>query len=147
MTLIQNFNGLISIWEQRNRDDLPIREKLLKQSTSEAFAEISFEQIKQIVGLADLAPVIDLNERVIKITDDLILEYYDFLQHFTKIAKSHINKKILKDYGSVLTIEANKSPLFFEILERSPEVNYEKLSILFGQPAQEIKARYLTGYE
>jgi hypothetical protein len=66
---------------------------------------------------------------------------------FPKSVKPLIKSKIIKHYGSVLTIEPNESPMFYDMLEKSPEVNYKLLSQLFGQPPESIKARYKTGYE
>lgn len=145
--MVQNYNSLINIWEKRNNLERPLRERLLKESSSKAYAQIDYQQIVSIIGLADLVALIDLTELAVKNTDDLIIELYDFLIKFPKLAKPFIKKNIIKHYGSILTVEPNDNPMFYDILKRSPEVNCDILSELIGKSPESIKARYKTGYE
>lgn len=146
-TMIINYNCLLEIWEERNLRARPIREKVMQRFPNKALADINIDQIAEItecVGIINLLSLIDLTEKIIKLTDDIIVELSDFLLNFPKLAKSLIKKDKLKKYGSI--IEYNNENIL-EFIIKSPEVNYLALSKVFGQSPEEIKKRYQTGYE
>lgn len=108
---------------------------------------IDREQIFESVGASNFISLIDLNERAIRFTDDLIMELNDFMKEFPDIGKSLVNTKKLKRYGTILTFSSNENPTLIDIIKKSPEVDYEILSELFGRPAEEIRKEYRSVYE
>ena len=105
------------------------------------------EEIKTYVDAAKLLMLIDLTERVVTLTDDILLELDDFLSEFPKYAKQIINIKRLKKYGSILTYSNNGNQKLLSLLERVPTVDFSSVESLYGQAADEIKEKYKTGYE
>jgi hypothetical protein len=145
--MVSNYNYILKLWEQRNDINQAFKEKLLQAHGNNAHMTLSINDVIHAVGRADVVILIDLNERVIKLTDDLIRETDDFLSKFPKYAKSKIKHKRLKKYGSVLTYSNNDNKKLLEIIERSPEVDFSTVEDLFGSTSDEIKKRHETGYE
>jgi hypothetical protein len=145
--MVSNYNYILKLWEQRNDLNQAFKEKLLQAHGNNAHMKLSINDVIQAVGRADVVILIDLNERVIKLTDDLIRETDDFLSKFPKYAKSKIKYKRLKKYGSILTFSNNDNKKLLEIIERSPEVDFSPVEDLFGSTAEEINKRHETGYE
>jgi hypothetical protein len=145
--MVSNYNYILKLWEQRNDINQAFKEKLLQAHGNNAHMTLSINDVIDAVGKADVVILIDLNERVIKLTDDLIRETDDFLSKFPEYAKSKIKHKRLKKYGSVLTYSNNDNKKLLEIIERSPEVDFSTVEDLFGSTSDEIKKRHETGYE
>lgn len=145
--MVSNYNYILKLWEQRNDLNEVFKEKLLQAHGNNAHMTLSLNDVIQAVGRADVVILIDLNERVIKLTDDLIRESDDFLNKFPKYAKSKIEYKRLKKYGSILTFSNNDNKKLLELIERSPEVDFTPVEDLFGSTAEEINKRHETGYE
>jgi hypothetical protein len=145
--MVSNYNYILKLWEQRNDLNQAFKVKLLQAHGNNAHMKLSINDVIQAVGRADVVILIDLNERVIKLTDDLIRETDDFLSKFPKYAKSKIKYKRLKKYGSILTFSNNDNKKLLEIIERSPEVDFSPVEDLFGSTAEEINKRHETGYE
>lgn len=89
----------------------------------------------------------DLTERAIKYTDDLIIEMKDFMAEFPEIGKSFIRKKSLRNYGPVITYSSEGNQRLLAIIEKSPEVNYQLLAELLGETEEQVRSEYTTGYE
>jgi len=146
-SMVSNYNFLLDVWEKRNSIDRPIKVKLHQDYSDVAFVEVTKEQIIESVGIHKLIELVDLTQRVIKSTDELILEFHDFISEFPDIAKNIINTKKIKKYGSIITYSSEGNPKLIEKLEKVPEVNYEILAELFGINVDEVKNSYSTGYE
>jgi hypothetical protein len=144
--MVSNYNCLLELWKKRNEIERPIKETIVTTFSNMGYANVNLNQITGCVGRANFISAIDLNERVIKLTDDIILEINDFMMNFPILAKSRIKINKLKKYGSVLTY-SNDNKVLLEMIKRSPEVNYNILADLFGKTPDEIKIRYKTGYE
>ena len=145
--MVSNYNYILKLWEQRNDINQAFKEKLLLAHGNNAHMTLSINDVIQAVGRADVVILIDLNERVIRLTDDLIRETDDFLSKFPDYAKSKIKYKRLKKYGLILTFSNNDNKKLLEIIERSPEVDFSSVEDLFGSTSEEINKRHETGYE
>lgn len=146
-TMVSNYNYLLKLWGQRNEMNEVFKGELVKKYGGESFATLTIDDAVSITGKAHLIMLIDLNERVIKLTDDLITELNSFLVDFPAYAKTRVNLKKIKKYGSILTFSHNENQSVLEIIERSPEVDFKSLGVLFGEPSDIIKARYSNGYD
>ncbi len=145
--MVSNYNYILKLWEQRNDINQAFKEKLLQAHGNKAHMTLSIHEVIQAAGRADVVIIIDLNERVIKLTDGLIRETDDFLSKFPEYAKSKIEYKRLKKYGSILTFSNNDNQKLLELIERSPEVDFSSVEDLFGSTAEEINKRHETGYD
>lgn len=146
-SMVQNYNLIVDTWNKRAEVDRPIKEKLLQDYSQLAYAHVNREQIFNSVGAANLTLLIGITEKAIKLTDDLILEYHDFLQHFPEMAKTLITKKYSDKYGPILTFSTDGNPILVNLMEKSIEVDFSVLAQLFGESEEKVRAEYETGYE
>lgn len=146
-SMVSNYNYILKLWEQRNDVNQAFKEKLLQAHGNNAHMTLSINDVIQAAGRAEVVILIDLNERVIKLTDDLIRETDNFLSEFPEYAKSKIEFKRLKKYGSILTYSNNDNNKLLELIERTPEVDFSSVEDLFGSSAEDITKRHETGYE
>lgn len=142
--MIHNYNYVQELWLKRNEIDRPIKEKVIQRHTTKAFVDVSPEQVIECVGEANYVLLVDLTEKVINLTDDLLVELDDFRANFPVYAKTHINPEILKRYGSVLNFPNNKE--LIAMLQKSQDADYSSVTTLFGATTDELKQRYSTGY-
>lgn len=147
--MVHNYNYILELWEQRNKIERLLKERVMqKYSTSDnGYINIGYNELIECVGPVDLSVVIDITERVIKLTDDLLIELDDFLLEFPKYAETLINTKKLKKYGSIFKHSNDNNEIIGDLLKKSPDANYDSVQNLFGEPSENIKARYRTGYE
>lgn len=101
--MIENYNFIIELWDKRSEIERPIKEQIIKDYTDLAYTEVTRDQIFQSVNPSDFIVLIDLTERAIKFTDDLIIELDDFMTEFPNIGKSLIKDKYIKQYGPIIT--------------------------------------------
>lgn len=145
--MIENYNFIIELWDKRSEIERPIKEKLVKDYGTLAFAEVNREQIFKSVNPSEFIVLMDLTERAIKYTDDLIIEIKDFMTEFPEIGKSFINKKSLDNYGPVITYSAEGNEKLLTLIKKSPEVDYRMLADLLGETEEQVRSEYTTGYE
>lgn len=145
--VISNYNQTISLWKQRNLLNEEFKEKLIHAHGDAVVNGFSIEHALAAVGHPFLIKFIDLTERIIKLTDDLVVEMDDFLVSFPKYAKTRIKYKRLKKYGSVLSYSNNENEALLKMLEKSPEADFSKFEGLFGESHESISKRHQTGYE
>ena len=144
--MVNNYNNLLDIWVKRDQIERPAKEKIIREHSDKAIAEVNTEQVMKCVGHVTFVSLLELNERAIKNTDDLIVELNDFLLNFPPIAKSLIKTKRLKQYGNVLTFWNSENEELLDLLNKSPEVDYVIFSNLVGLPIEELKVRTDSGY-
>lgn len=145
--MFENYNFIIELWDKRSEIERPIKEKLVKDYGTLAFAEVDREQIFKSVDPSEFIVLMDLTERAIKYTDDLIIEINDFMTEFPEIGKSFINKKSLENYGPVITYSAEDNEKLLTLIRKSPEVDYQILAELLGETEEQVRSEYTTGYE
>lgn len=145
-SMIGNYNQTLSMWKQRNILNEEFKEKLMVTHGDAIVNGFSIDQALAAVGQPFLIKFIDLTERLVKLTDDLVIEIDDFLENFPTYAKTKIQYKRLKKYGSVLTYSNNNNEDLLAMLEKSPEADFSRLEALFGESHENIKKRHQTGY-
>lgn len=144
--MVSNYNYLLELWEQRNTFNEQFKARVFEVHGDNARMALSKDDIIHAVGQAFLTTFADLNERVIRLTDDIILELDNFLMEFPKYAKSKIQTKRLKRYGSILMHSNNENPFIHKLLEKSPDPDFKTLSGIAGEPEEVIRQRHATGY-
>jgi len=146
-SMIENYNFIIELWRKRGELDRPIKEKIISDYSGLAFAQITREQIIASVGASNFTVLMDLTERAIKFTDDLIVELNDFMVNFPDVGKSLIDKKYCNRYGSIITYTSEDNPKLVTLIKKTVEVDHGILAELFGKSVDDIKREYTTGYE
>jgi hypothetical protein len=146
-SMVSNYNYILKLWEQRNGINQQFKEQILSHHGDKAYASLSLDDTVAAIGQANMVILIDLTERVIKLTDDLIVELDSFLGEFPNYAKTKIQVKRLKRYGSVMTYSNNGNEKLLDLLVKSPDVTFESVKNLFGESSENIKNRHITGYE
>jgi len=144
--MISNYNYVLELWKQRNQIERPIRESIIAKSGGQAYVNMDQTTLMKLVSGAELSLVIDLTERLIRLTDDLIIELDDFLSKFPEMAKSLINTKRLKRYGVVLKYSNNGNQLLLDLIKKTPGVDYSTVEELFGESSEQLRQRHSTGY-
>lgn len=145
--MISNYNYLLKLWEQRNEMNQAFKGQLLERHGDKAYATLSLDEAVAATGQANMVMLIDLNERVIKLTDDITVELDSFLSEFPNFVKTKIQSKRLKKYGSILTFSNNGNEKLLSLIEKSPEADFTSVEGLFGEPSENITSRHSTGYE
>jgi hypothetical protein len=125
----------------------PLIEKVVKDHSNLAHAEITREQIFECVPAAEFITLIDLTEKAIYFTDKFIIELNDFCTNFPRITKSLINVKAQKKYGLIQDYSSDRNEYLQNMIQDSPRVDYEILGPLLGLTAVEVEAEFDTGYE
>jgi hypothetical protein len=145
--MISNYNYLLKLWAQRNAILQPLKEEILRKYTEKAYLNVTPEEVIAAIGEANTVKIIDITERAIILTDDILLELTDFMNVFPSYAKTIINIERLKKYGSVLMYSTNGNEMLSALLKRAPVADYKSVEFLFGMDADKINERYKTGYE
>jgi hypothetical protein len=146
-SMVNNYNYLIDLWNQRNEIERPMKEKLMAQFSNQAYINISEQEAIEAIGPAKTVLLIDLTERLVRLTDDILIEINDFLINFPIYAKSRISTKRLKRFGSVITYSNNGNELLLAMLAKTTKPNFSSVEILFGETSEEIEQKMKTGYE
>lgn len=145
--MIENYNYVIELWNKRSEIERPITERIVQDYGTLGFVNVTREQIFKSVNPSEFITLIDLTEKAIKLTDDLIIELQDFMMDFPEIGKSLINEKYLKKFGFIIILSTETNAKIFSFIDKSPEVDYKILAELFGQTEEQVKNEYITGYE
>jgi hypothetical protein len=145
--LLSNYNNLLQQWEHRNTLNEQFKSSVLDKYKDKDRMTLTPIEMAQAVSHPFLVALIDINERTIGSTDDIILELDDFLTNFPEFAKLKIQVKRLKRYGSVLIHSNNGNPHILQMLKKSPDPDFQILSQIFKEPEEYIRKRFTTSYE
>lgn len=144
-SMVQNFESVIHIWRQCGERKLLMAEAIKASGNIPNLNELTYTDIIQILGKLELAASSSLLEMAIKLTDELIVELADFLDRFPTTVRPLLNKRLIKNYGGVIT--HMPSPSAAQLIDKVPEVDWNIMSYLFEEPVEVVKARFETGYE
>jgi len=144
--LISNYNLILQLWEKRNSIERDIREKLISTAGDKAYADLNHEQILDALGKRDVVGLIDLTEKAVHLTDDIIIESNSFLNDFTNTVKSLLNLKLINKYGRLIAFENQENAFLQKLVKKCPELDCSILVNLYGVPEEVIKSQYDNGY-
>lgn len=145
--MISNYNYLLKLWDQRNESNQSFKEIIFASIGNNAYAKLTLQEVENAVGKANLVILIDLTERCITLTDDIIVELDSFLSDFPAFAKTKVDTKRLKKYGTIITYSNNGNKALLKLIKKSPTVDYSSVEYLFGETDEVIKKEHKTGYE
>jgi len=146
-SMVNNYNFLLGLWVKRNELERPIKERIVHTFSDRAYADVTRDEILSSVGAANYTALIDVTEKSIKFTDDLIVELNDFLTEFPAVAKTLIKTDKLKNYGTLISFFSDGNKKLTDLIVKVPDVDYDALAELYGKEAEQIKTEYTTGYE
>lgn len=145
--MISNYNYLLKLWDQRNERNQSFKKIILASIGNKAYAKLTLQEVENAIGKANLVILIDLTERCITLTDDIIVELDSFLSDFPAFAKTKVDTKRLKKYGTIITYSNNGNKALLKLIKKSPTVDYSSVEYLFGETDEVIKKKHKTGYE
>ena len=143
--IFSNYNSLLKIWSKRNE----IIHSLLPRLKPYFGKPLNYQMLQELIGDSNISLLSDLTEKALHMTDDLLIEINAFLVGFGDIAKTKVEKRVVKKFGNVLSVtlpNSNDFPKAVEIVTRVPEVNYKLLSQLLERPEPELRERYRKIY-
>ena len=147
-TLFANYDTLLSLWNIRNEFNEKVRIQFFKSDDDNiAYIDLSDSEIDTKINQSDLSCLIDLTERCLRLSDDLIIEFYKFLDEFPKAVSKKIDLKLTKNHGFILNIDMKKNKAIQSLLAESPLPDYKKISKISGRSEEELMARYKKLFE
>lgn len=142
-TLFANYESLLSIWEIRNEFNDKVRIQFFDTLVeNKSYVDLVDSEIELNINQSDLSFLVDLTERAIRLTDDLIQEFFEFFVDFPEAVSKRIDLKLIKNYGKIIIIDIRKNKAIQPLLLDSPLPDYEKISQLSGHSVEEVMARY-----
>lgn len=143
-TLQTNYNLLLSALHERNVLAGQIIPLLGRHYSSGGLViKANLEQIYKVVNEADYLGYVQLTEHLIKTTDELIIAIHNFLCEFPDICRYAIDTQRIKHYGKVIECYYDH----VHLLEKSTPVNIKSLAKLFNVSEQNIREKFVSGYE
>lgn len=141
--IFDNYENLMTILRKRDELNEQLKSQLLiSMGISSAVTTVSEEEILNNIDHILLSVLIDLTELVLRYTDDLVIQLYNFLDEFPEEARKQIKLKNLKNYGGVLNFDLKSNSYIQELLTEVPLPNFKKISEISGKPEEELMARY-----
>lgn len=144
-TIFSNYNFLLELWKKRNEIIIGLQPQL----THLFRVGLNYSALVEAVGEATIMQILDLTERVVVMTDDILIEISCFLIGFGKIAKSHIDQNVTRNLSKIIQVtlpNIHTYPLAVEMLSRVPELDFNAASQLHQIPIDVLKERYKPLY-
>lgn len=145
--LVKNYNLTIEIWNKRHEVERPLRQKLMSANGGLGYAHLTLQQIRAILTDAELLLMIDLTEKAIHLTDDLIVEACSFLEGFPDAVAPKIFGNRPGKRRGLIRFQTKQNAFWQKMRIRCPEVNCVPLVSLYGvSSADEVREFYNNGY-
>lgn len=142
-SLFANYETLLSMWEIRNEFNEKVRIQFLNSRIeNKAYVDLDDAEIELYIDQGDLSFLIDITERCLRLTDDLITEFYNFFNEFPHAVADKVDLKLIKNYGFIIAFDMEKNKAIKPLLVDCPLPDYEKISKLLGRSIEELMARY-----
>lgn len=125
-----NYNTVLKMWKTRNELVLPVFEAIVADNSATGVAYVNFDDMLRSASHVKIAKLIDLNEKVLSLTDDLLADFMKLMMELPKISEQLISKKVMEKYGKVFKLEF--SPETQAIVSNRVPVNQEALSKILG---------------
>ncbi len=140
-TIFDNYINLLVILKKRDELNENFKKNLFQKMDIE-ISEISENFILKNTHQKDLSALIDLTEIFLQLTDELIIELYNFLEIFPNEARKKIKLKNLENYGGILNFNLKANSKINNFLIKVPNPDYKKISQISGKSLEETMARY-----
>jgi hypothetical protein len=130
-------DSLATITQRRERID-----EIIKINYLSPRPIVSVDHLRDEMGAADFAHYLLLYEYFVKLNDDLIIEFKQFLTKFGQEMEQLIGKKMAQRYGLIVFGEIESHLL----LDRCEEPIYVVVADELRMTVEELKQRMKTGY-
>lgn len=141
--IFDNYENLLVILNKRNEVNEEFKKQLLGiMGICSAVTTVSEKDILNNNDPVLLSVLIDLTEFVLRYTDDLVIQLYNFLNEFPPEARKQIKLKNLKNYGGLLNFDLKSNSYIQELLKEAPLPNLKKIAEISGRTEEELMTRY-----
>ena len=123
--LFENYNTLLEMWKTRNELALPIFEKVVFGTSGTGVSKVTFATAVALVGHGKIAQLMDLNEKTLSLTDDLLEGYVKLMDELPEVSELFISEKVMRKHGRVIRCDITGVPE--KLLAKVP-VNEEMLN-------------------
>ncbi|MFW1378450.1 hypothetical protein ACEV7K_24900, partial [Vibrio parahaemolyticus] len=133
------------LWERRNEIIIDLMSTLKPHFGK----PLNYQMLQTLIGDGVISQLSDLTERALHMTDDLLIEVSAFLIGFSDVAKTKVEKRVVKKFGNILSVALPSNddfPKAVEILNKVPELNYKLASQIHGRSEDELRERYRAIY-
>lgn len=138
-SMFENYNLAIETWKFRDSLMQEILEVLFKKVPAGTFFVIDEPQIMRDAPQKDLSAAIMMTEQLIKLTDGLLIELFNFTVHFPFLVSQSINLKRLRRYGKLAgNFNADFELIAEKNLIRTLEPDYKWLSKYMHKSEQDV---------
>jgi hypothetical protein len=142
-SLFSNYEALRKLWVVRNEYNERVRiEFFNSQSSNKAYVDLNDAEIELYINQANLSFLIDCTERCIRLTDDLITEFYNFFNEFPLAIKHKVDLNLIKNHGFIIAFDMERNEAIKPLLIDSPKPDYMKISQITGRSVDELIERY-----
>ncbi len=144
-TIFSNYNSLLKLWERRNEIIIDLMSTLKPHFGK----PLNYQMLQTLIGDGVISQLSDFTERALHMTDDLLIEVSAFLIGFSDVAKTKVEKRVVKKFGNILSVALPSNddfPKAVEILNKVPELNYKLASQIHGRSEDELRERYRAIY-
>ena len=121
-----NYNTALEMWKTRNELVIPVFEAIVTGNSKTGVANVSFDDMVSSTSHVKIAQLIDLNEKVLSLTDELLADFMRLMVELPKISEKLISKKVMEKYGGVF--KPKFSPETEAIVSNRVPVNQGALS-------------------
>lgn len=142
--LQSNYNYLINTHEKRSQMAEQIIPIILKHRQAKGdISKISPDDIHQDESASDVIRYLQLNEHVIKYTDELLIAIHNFLCEFPDVCRYAIDIKRVKHHKGIIERYYDN----MEDFKKSTPLSYSCLAKLFKCDKQQAISMFSTEYE
>ena len=108
-SIFANYETPLSIWGVTNEFNEKVHIQFWNsRNVNKAYVDWDATEIEVNIDQGDLSFLIDVTERYIHLTDDLITEFYNFFNEFPDAVKDKIDLKLIINYRFIIAFDMKK---------------------------------------
>lgn len=141
--LFNDYNACLDLWVARNELNAPLVEKIKDVYRDRGNITLQQPDVIGLIGAGNYKLLIDTTERVVRLTDDLIIALAEFIEEYPVYVKGIIDTKKLKHYGSIIGMRKLKE---HSLYAKTVAPDFSTVAFLYEMPVAEIEKSMDTGY-
>lgn len=144
---VNNYNYIMDLLKTRSMLDIEIKEKLTDKHTElcqeypMGGMSLPINVILETIDYNSLAKYIDLTEKIICLTDNVLKELDSFVVEFPKIAESNIELSKVGRGVKIIAVK-NKRPMYLTCMKPVVPPDFTIISQITGMSIEEARNRY-----
>lgn len=144
-SLFSNYKSVIEQWVLFSRKMIEVKNHLAQHVNIEQ--GINNNDVIEIFGRPAVIQLSDLTEKMLMLTDELIVEFSCFLLGFPHSVQNLVTKSVKRKYGGIMAYQLpDKDEYGSEMLKHVPLFNEQKMVELQQRSVEEIRERYRYTY-